>query len=563
MIGEYAFALCKKLKPITLPESVENIKEGAFAYDSKINEVYIPAKLTIFNNGAYYGCDIKKISVNPSNKIFKAINNQFLVVNNVYGNNEPAILYAITGKNIPSNVRTLLSYSFSDASKGDEQLVIPESVNEIDSYAFKNWSNLKHLKIMCHEPMYFGNSSFQDSPLENFVLPEQTKAVGQNAFILVKPKQLIISKNMEIFNPYAFDKSALKEVIIDKDNPKYISYDSNVLIRKVDGELLINSANSKVPEGTIKIGDYANSASFDEVYIPESLESIALGAFNYTYGDGPVMIKKFKVSKLNPHFITNDDGSALIRRNSLELVHYSKDAILPEGIKTIAYGFKLNRTAKKLYIPSSLKDISSIINLDTSHIEEIEVSKDNPYFDSRDNCNAIIDSKTNTLLLASKSTKIPESVTVIGRNAYTNRGIKDIYIPKQIRFIAQSAFGQERIASIKVDKDNPYFEVADNGHDLLVNKNYEKGAGKFIWHFVLINDPEPKALEKDVVVAGYQYDGLTKAEREKNNQNKNEGKEPSTPGPRFSYEQYLAVVNRAKENEPTVEIDLGDDDMPF
>ena len=565
VVGEYAFALCKKLKLSSLPNSVETIKEGAFAYDSKIKEIYIPAKLTIFNNSAYFGCDIKKISVNPSNKIFKALNNQFLVVNNVYGNREPAILYAITGKNIPSNINTLLSYSFSDASKGDEELVIPESVNEIDSYAFKNWRELKHLNILGHGPFFFGNYSFQDSALENFVLPEETKAVGQNAFILVKPKQLVISKNIEIFNPYAFDKSALKDIIVDKDHQVYASCDSNVLIRKSNGELIINASNSKIPEGTIKLGDYASVEAFNEVYIPESLESITLGAFNYSYGDGPVNIKKFVINKLNPYFITNGDGNALIKRDSLELIHYSKDGILPEGIKTMATCFKLNKAAKKLYIPSSLKDIGSIINLDTSHIEEIEVSKDNPYFDSRDNCNAIIDSKTNTLLLASKKTKIPESVAIIGQYAYANRGIKDIYIPKHIRYLNPLAFGQERISSIAVDKDNPYFEVANDGHDLIVNKKYEKGAGKVIKHFVLISDPEPKALESEAMVSGYQYDGLTKEEREKLSKKEEPQNSPSPL--KFSYEKYQEVVQKATASSSNTaskaNIIPDDDDMPF
>ena len=563
VIGEYAFAGCEKLKPISLPESVVSIKEGAFAYDNKIKEAYIPAKLEIFNNSAYFGCDIKKISVNPSNKIFKAVNNQFLVVNNVYGSREPAILYAITGKNIPSNIKTILSYAFSDASKGDEELILPESVSEIEDYAFKNWSTLKHLKILSHEPLYWGNYSFLDSPLENFVLPEETKAVGQNAFILVKPEQLIISKNIAIFNPYAFDKSNLKEVIIDKDNQSYVSYDSNVLIRKSDGELLINSATSKIPEGTIRVGDYGNAQSFDEVYIPESLESISMGAFNYNYDNNPVMVKKFVISKLNPYYMTNKDGSALIKRG-YELVHYSRDGILPEGIKTISYGFRLNRTAKKLYIPSSLININALCNLDTSQIEEIEVNKDNPYFDSRDNCNAIIDKRTNTLLLACKKTKIPDSVTVIGQYAYIHRGIKDIYIPKHIRYINPQAFDDERISSITVDKENPYFEVSNDGHDLIVNKNYEKGAGKVVKHFFLIGDPELK-FAKNIVVPGYQYDGVTKEEREK--RNKKEAPQ-ETPSSKFNYERYQEVVNRvkassSKETSTAIEIDVGDDDMPF
>ena len=39
-------------------------------------------------------------------------------------------------------------------------------------------------------------------------------------------------------------------------------------------------------------------------------------------------------------------------------------------------------------------------------------------YDSRDNCNAIIEKETNTLIQGCKNTKIPSGVTEIGRYAF-------------------------------------------------------------------------------------------------------------------------------------------------
>jgi hypothetical protein len=48
----------------------------------------------------------------------------------------------------------------------------------------------------------------------------------------------------------------------------------------------------------------------------------------------------------------------------------------------------------------------------------IQISINNQYIDSRNNCNAIIDSTTNELLVGTSNTIIPETVTSIGENAF-------------------------------------------------------------------------------------------------------------------------------------------------
>ena len=48
----------------------------------------------------------------------------------------------------------------------------------------------------------------------------------------------------------------------------------------------------------------------------------------------------------------------------------------------------------------------------------IEVNSGNKVYDSRNNCNAIIETATNKLILGCKSTIIPNSVTSIGYYAF-------------------------------------------------------------------------------------------------------------------------------------------------
>ena len=53
-----------------------------------------------------------------------------------------------------------------------------------------------------------------------------------------------------------------------------------------------------------------------------------------------------------------------------------------------------------------------------SGLDSITVESGNIVYDSRDNCNAIIETATNTLLRGCKNTIIPHSVTSIGDNAF-------------------------------------------------------------------------------------------------------------------------------------------------
>lgn len=67
--------------------------------------------------------------------------------------------------------------------------------------------------------------------------------------------------------------------------------------------------------------------------------------------------------------------------------------------------------------------------MDCPKLESIVVDGDNPVFDSRDNCNAIIDTQANTLLIGCKGTVIPSSVVSIGDDAFEGSGLTSIVIP--------------------------------------------------------------------------------------------------------------------------------------
>ena len=77
-----------------------------------------------------------------------------------------------------------------------------------------------------------------------------------------------------------------------------------------------------------------------------------------------------------------------------------------------------------------------------SSLTSIKIETGNPTYDSRDNCNAIIETATNTLVVGCKNTTIPNSVTTIGECAFFYcTGLTSVTIPNSVTTIDNHAFG--------------------------------------------------------------------------------------------------------------------------
>lgn len=94
-----------------------------------------------------------------------------------------------------------------------------------------------------------------------------------------------------------------------------------------------------------------------------------------------------------------------------------------------------------LFIPKSVTVIGKNNFELCEQLTSLVVEQGNPMFDSRDNCNAIIVTATNTLVHGCNSSSIPEGIEVIADSAFSQRrNLSHISIPDSVVYIGEFAF---------------------------------------------------------------------------------------------------------------------------
>jgi len=245
-IGAEAFIDKPLITTVTLPDSIQAIRTGAFLRCENLQKINTPASLKVLEDSAFSNC--KNLSAFD-------IPDTIEVLGGAFGNTNISTLHIphhimeigpwmfcntnVTLDVLHENITCIREHAFSFC-QNIKELVIPESVTEVDFYAFANCNNLT---------------------------------------------EIYVHKNVTFLGMHAFAGDKLVNINVEPENPYYVSVDGVVFTRDMETLLMYPGGKKDtvytVPEGVKKIGDAAfeENLYLTEILLPDSLSEIGYNAF--------------------------------------------------------------------------------------------------------------------------------------------------------------------------------------------------------------------------------------------------------------------------------------------
>ena len=460
LIEAHAFSNCTNLVTIAIPDKVTGLYLHAFDGCSSLEYVVIPEGFTGFGGSVFANCDkltqiYYKGSLEKWNELY-FYDTKWLEQCTVYFYSEEE----------PTTVGNYWHYVNGEPTAWDVELCTLTLM--VDNEVYKTIDVVPGQTItLNYGPTKENHHLWWTDELGVMYYENTDITVNENT---------VLTANYHIYEcivEYIFEYNDVKH-----SNQSICSYGETIELQPA------------TLEGYEFIGWYKDSTYTDEVKTLEYQDNTitVYGKFveiPYTFKEyeDHIEITGYKGNEVNvviPDYIY---GKPVTVIGEYSLDHSSfESVVIGNNVERIEAGAFAVNAIVSLHISSSVVYIANNAFIDSTRLDYITVDENNAVYDSRENCNAIIETATNKLIKGIPNTTIPNTVVTIGENAfafigysYTGNG-NTIYVmlPSSVTTIEANSFENSGFSTVYYEggkSDSYYVKGLDELSEMTVYPN--------------------------------------------------------------------------------------------